>query len=242
MLAVANWSPYWYVRYLTWPWGDCCWHVPLGECVTCRLPCLQQHKTWSTPTLLRWHNIKSITHTEHGVTACNDHGSANFHAHNLCWLQQTLRACIRQTGVNTPAHTDDVSCTTHTCMMHKQTKNTYVHLFGSYQYTFVCLGCQRHICAWQKHRFPTLLLTTKYMNTNGRTLCHKQSSLFLSPTHIDDNSYTAHTCMMHNTKDSCHEQIDRSDQYAVVSANAPLYASVTSCLLDTALKSTLPVH
>ena len=44
--------------------------------------------------------------------------------------------------------------------------------------------------------------------------------------------------MMLNTKDSCHEQIVRSDEYALVSANAPLCAGVSSCLLDTTLKST----
>ena len=32
---------------------------------------------------------------KHGVTACNDYRSVNKHAHNLCWLQQTLKACLR---------------------------------------------------------------------------------------------------------------------------------------------------
>ena len=48
-----------------------------------------------------------------------------------------------------------------------------------------------------------------------------------------------HTCALcTNQKDSCHEQTVRSDEYALVSANAPLCAGVSNCLLDTVLKCT----
>ena len=49
-----------------------------------------------------------------------------------------------------------------------------------------------------------------------------------------------------NTKDSCHEQIVRSDENALVIANAPLYAGESNCLLDTTQKhrrcDTPPIH
>ena len=56
---------------------------------------------------------------------------------------------------------------------------------------------------------------------------------YFCPQHLQTIA-TQHTrAWCTNQTDSCHEQTVRSDEYALVIANAPLCASVFNCLLDT---------